>query len=737
MRAPLVIASLIGIVSAAGCACGEPDDEPDAGETETDAAPDASTEPEPALPAAPAPPEPVSLGPCPEGWSLSADEPAECLPWPVDAPAACEGASALLPGEADCTPIGLPCPAGDWADGLPDEGVIFVRPDGAPDAPGTREEPLGSVRAALALAGPGDTVAVAQGTWDEAVHVPADVTLRGACAAGTLLWVSTHSGGTVVDVTRGGVVVRDLAIGGAVVGVKVHGRLASARLESVLVQGATQIGIGVWDGAALQAEDVVVRDTAPDPDSLNNGRGISVETGGTVELRRVALEHNRENGAIVRDEGSELAMTDSVVRDTQVEQSNGDVGRGLEASGGALATLTRVVLERNRTSGIFAALEAVVQLEDVRVLDTSVGNTADVTTGLLVLWDAAITGERVVVRGSAETGVSAAEGGLVVLRDAIIRDTAPRPTDGLFGRALDVQGPSHVELDGALLEGNHEIAVFCGRPGAELVLTDTTIRGTRPQAADDTFGRGISTRDGVSLTADRLLVQDSFEAGVALVGTTATLRDLFVLGTQPRQADGVFGRGLVTQGGSHVTVERAVVEGNHEAGVAVLDEGATLVDLDLDVLDTASAPLGPGRGLSVQTGGSAELTRVRLQSSREVGLFASEPGSSVRGTDVLILDTLPRECAIELCNDFAAGIGVGAYAEAAVTLTSFRVERASLVGLQLARGGTIDLAVGVVSGCPIGANVQTDAFDAARLTDRVIYRDNERNFDGSELPLPL
>ena len=123
--------------------------------------------------------------------------------------------------------------------------------------------------------------------------------------------------------------------------------------------------------------------------------------------------------------------------------------------------------------------------------------------------------------------------------------------------------------------------------------------------------------------------------------------------------------------------------------------------------------------------------------STELGLFASEPGSSVRGTDVLVLDTLPRECALEQCEGFEAGIGVGAYSEASITLTSFRVERASLVGLQLARGGTIDLSVGVVSGCPIGANVQTDAFDAARLTDRVVYRDNERNFDGSELPLPL
>jgi hypothetical protein len=35
-----------------------------------------------------------------------------------------------------------------------------------------------------------------------------------------------------------------------------------------------------------------------------------------------------------------------------------------------------------------------------------------------------------------------------------------------------------------------------------------------------------------------------------------------------------------------------------------------------------------------------------------------------------------------------------------------------------------------------GANVQTPGFDIGRLTDNVSYRDNGRNLDADELPVP-
>jgi hypothetical protein len=58
------------------------------------------------------------------------------------------------------------------------------------------------------------------------------------------------------------------------------------------------------------------------------------------------------------------------------------------------------------------------------------------------------------------------------------------------------------------------------------------------------------------------------------------------------------------------------------------------------------------------------------------------------------------------------------------------------IWVDFATGGTMDLHEGEVSNNPIGANVQTEGFDINRLMDRVVFRDNERDLDMTELPVP-
>ena len=56
--------------------------------------------------------------------------------------------------------------------------------------------------------------------------------------------------------------------------------------------------------------------------------------------------------------------------------------------------------------------------------------------------------------------------------------------------------------------------------------------------------------------------------------------------------------------------------------------------------------------------------------------------------------------------------------------------------MQIAEDGVMDLHEGQVLRNAIGVNVQTEGFDIERLTDRVIYHENDRNLDSEELPIP-
>lgn len=64
-------------------------------------------------------------------------------------------------------------------------------------------------------------------------------------------------------------------------------------------------------------------------------------------------------------------------------------------------------------------------------------------------------------------------------------------------------------------------------------------------------------------------------------------------------------------------------------------------------------------------------------------------------------------------------------------LTRFVVDHGSNVP-----DGTADLSNGEVWENPIGVNVLTEGFDVHRLETGVVYRDNGRNLDAMQIPLP-
>ena len=99
-------------------------------------------------------------------------------------------------------------------------------------------------------------------------------------------------------------------------------------------------------------------------------------------------------------------------------------------------------------------------------------------------------------------------------------------------------------------------------------------------------------------------------------------------------------------------------------------------------------------------------------------------------------ETLARECATTTCAAEPIGTGITSVVDARITGERFRITRNAFAGLQLARGGVIDLTSGEVTENAIGANVQTEGYDLARITDRVIYRDNGRDLDSTLLPVP-
>lgn len=225
------------------------------------------------------------------------------------------------------------------------------------------------------------------------------------------------------------------------------------------------------------------------------------------------------------------------------------------------------------------------------------------------------------------------------------------------------------------------VAVLAGIGTVE--ASDVIVRNVSP----NTFGiaRGFALHEGSRSTLRRVLVERAEEIGVIVdgTGTMATIEDAWVRDTESRASDGMFGRGLQIQSGAHVVV-----------------------------------------------------TRMRLERNREVSALVASVGSQATLRDVIVTATRLRGCVTTTCVGAGAGIGLASYFGARVDVERFEISDNTLVGLQVARDGELDARVGFVVQNPIGANIQVPGYDPMRLSDRVIYRDNERNLDSTELPLP-
>lgn len=660
-------------VALAACSDDAPADPTDAG---VDAAPDAPPE---LVVEPPAPPAFPVLVPCPPGWRevVDPDDPrlVTCDPWPEGGPRTCADDEAHFPGTPGCARVGTACPAGDWAEDIPeDEHVEYVRP-GAGAGIGTQERPHGTIARAVQWADDGDVIALAKGDYDEILWLEKDVTLWGACVAETIVGSSdADSLYASLEMLSGGL--RNLTVGGARRGVAVGRNVTPVRMDAVVVRGTAVMGVSVFEGGMLVAHDLVVRDVHL-PAGVETGTGLQVVAPSVVELARVVIERASNTGFGAAGEATELTVSDMAVIDTQ-PRNDGTYGDGVDLFDGLQATLSRVALSGNRRVAMVMS-----------------------------------------------------RAGPVVVTDLFISDTREEEASRQGGFGLSAQDSGTVELRRAVVTRNRGIGIVVNSSALlaeDLVVLDTEAVEA-PVDPELPLGYGIEI---AKATADirRVLIARSTTTGlnVAWPETVVHASDLVVRDTRRAGAREI--ADAIGVGAAELHLERALLERQPRGGVMV-GRGGSLDASDVVIQDvglgTDAAPIP--FGVFVQGDARASFARFLVERVHTLGLGLQS--GRIDAEDVEIARILDPACDRTECS---TGFGAES-AGGAIVLRRFRIHDNGLCGLTVA-GGDFELHEGVVQANPIGANVQTPGFDITRLEDRVRWIDNDRNLDASEMPVP-
>ncbi len=697
----------------------------------------------PTGPAAPAPAAPPLLTPCAPGWrEVPGPIPGDavtCDPWPAGGAQDCAADSAHFPGTTGCSRIGTACPAGDWPEGLPaGVPVLYVRAGGPAGGAGTQASPFGSITAALAAAAAGTILALAKGTFDEAVVLPRGITLWGACVSQSHLAPSTVGTALATILVLGdAVAVRNLHVGGVLPAVVLTRAGTAVELKDLVISGAHDVGLVAGGAVTVTGSRVVIRGTLPRVGVNDLGEGLLVNGGAQVDLSWVAVEACRTTAVDVYGAGTRVRLSDSVVRGTLSQLNTGAFGEGLFVHKQGRIEGVRIAIERNTLAAVSAENGGQLSLTDAVLSDTAIGDpTLDSGFGALITSGGVVDLHRVLILRPLAAGVLLVDDGSALdVTDLVVRDTlgqTGRP--GAFG--IQVSGVAGFKALRLGLERTRGIGLAAGK-GAVIGLEDVTARDTEALPSDAGFGSGFSADLGSKWTVTRARVEDTQCIGIQIkgAGTSVDFFDATVRGTRACSG-GIGGQGLAIFTAATASMTRALFENNRSTAIVATGMGTRLELNDLSVIDTQVEQVAGahGEGLAAQYGGSVELSRARFERSHEVG-FVAAIGGRITGTNVVVRDTLPSECLPPTCRD-KAGIGALSMDDGSVTLSLFSIAHSAVLGLLLARGGTADLQSGEISENPIGLNVQTAGFDLARVERDVIFRSNQVTVSAMLLPLP-
>ncbi len=596
------------------------------------------------------------------------------------------------------------CGTGSWGALEVDASTVFVDASAPEEGDGSEGAPLRSIQPALDLAGSrgGGLVAVAAGTYAETLILDTDhagVQLRGRCHELAILDASvgdTSTPGISIEVNNGEVQVAGMGVlGSAYVGVLVGSGVV--RLDHTRVEGSAMFGVAAHRSAmaptSLELQDCLLHDNSPVgvlvfesgtevslvdtvvsgtqlEGSGQDGYGAMVHSAATLTTRGSTFVGNRSGGLVAVNEGTEVSLVDTVIRDG-LPQTSGVRGYGVEVMDGASLTTLDCILEGNSELGMsIEGSGTQVVLHSTTIQGTRPSEDGGVGYGAQVGEGAELWAEGCWLLDNSGTGLLVSgTGAEVTLLDSSILDTRPNGLEeGGYG-AIAHDG-STLTLEGCTLGSNVKGGLAVLGPDTDARLERTTIRDTLPDAAGD-YGIGVLVQQAGRLTAVDCLLDSNAELGLLAFepGTEVVLLGTTIENTLP-DAEKKYGYGGIVQGGASLHAEDCIIDGNTKAGLGAFHFGTEVTLVDSTVRRTLPNFMGEyGIGVAVHDGATLRAIGSVLKENIGTGLMAGDVGTHVLLTDSEISGTVPG-----WGERGASAPGLAAASGAWVTATGLRLE---------------------------------------------------------------
>jgi hypothetical protein len=260
------------------------------------------------------------------------------------------------------------------------------------------------------------------------------------------------------------------------------------------------------------------------------------------------------------------------------------------------------------------------------------------TAGVVGILGAHVTARDLVIR-DVTAKLVADPATSVTLTDVVVRETRHNLDDD-GGWGISVFDAAHLTLQRSVVENNLRVGIAC-EAGASVEMYDSLVQDTQAEVSSQGYGQGISMETGCDLTMQRCVLDTNRTASLVFDASTGTISDVVVRGTLPEQLTGMWGRGINLNPGSDARITRARLHDNTDIGLLVGDSTATLTDIHVTDTKPRAADDQFGQGINIALGASATLERILIENCSNLGLVAIDAEATV--TDLEISGTsLPQ-----------------------------------------------------------------------------------------------
>jgi hypothetical protein len=537
------------------------------------------------------------------------------------------------------------CGTGAWGDLVLPEGTLHVDALAAEGGDGSAEAPFASIGEALAVAGPGATVAVAAGSYPETISIGASLGglhLAGRCRELVAIDASvgdSSTPGVRIEAAAGAVTLSDLSVreawyaglmitSGQVslqrVGVYANGYSGmgvvanSMQAASVVAEDcdfAENVGVNVglfFSRAELTLRNSVVRDGARGGLG-QNGLGISVDEGASLVLESSQVLRNHNQGIVV-EAGSRVELRGSLI-EGNLPDPGGLYGYGLQIEDSEVS-IDGSELVGNHHAGLIASGDSVLTIRNSSIRDTLTTDMGSFGGAIQVGDGATLELDRCELSNNFSFGLTLTDGARATVFDTEILDTKENGLGEALA-ALWAQGGSQLEVRNVTIDGATSNGIYAAEEGTSATVSDTLIRGVRTDGSA-MWGNALTAGWGASITATGVTIEDTVGVGVQASdpGTLVTLSDSSITNTQRGERLTV-ALGMVATLGGRLEASQVEVLGSEGPGLMAIYEESSLACLDCLVSGSEFA------GAAVLGAAELELDTVTVQQT--------DSGSNVGG----------------------------------------------------------------------------------------------------------